>query len=93
MLPDLKEYITSKGQNKFSSLGSLCFPDKFLNYLSNYIFRGFNVQTGKIPESRHSVAHGVAQDDVYNREFALKLILTLDNIYFFLGNEPWTTQQ
>jgi hypothetical protein len=84
---ELKEYITNKGQNKFSSLGSLCFPDRFLDYLSNYIFRGFDVQTGKIPESRHSVAHGVAQDDVYNREFALKLILTLDNIYFFLGKK------
>jgi len=41
------------------------------------------VQTGNIPESRHSVAHGVAQDNVYNQEFALKLIVTLDNIYFF----------
>ncbi len=86
-IKELKEYITGKGQNKFSSLGSLCFPDKFLDYLSNYIFKSFDVQTGKIPESRHSVAHGVAQDNVYNQEFALKLILTLDNIYFFLGDK------
>ncbi len=86
-IKDLKEYITSKGQNKFSSLGSLCFPDRFLDYLSNYIFRSFDVQIGNIPESRHSVAHGVAQDNVYNQEFALKLILTLDNIYFFLGDK------
>jgi hypothetical protein len=86
-IKDLKEYITSKGQNKFSSLGSLCFPDRFLDYLSNYIFKSFDVQTGNIPESRHSVAHGVAQDNVYNQEFALKLILTLDNIYFFLSDK------
>ncbi|KYC34605.1 hypothetical protein WA1_51400 [Scytonema hofmannii PCC 7110] len=83
---ELKEYITNKGRNKFSSIGSLCFPDNFLDYLSGYIFRQFDVQAGQIPESRHSVAHGVAQDDVYNQEFALKLILTLDNIYFFLGS-------
>ncbi|MBD2075549.1 hypothetical protein H6F86_16920 [Phormidium sp. FACHB-592] len=87
-IKELKEYITNKGKNKFSSLGSLCFPDKFLDYLSGYIFKSFDVQAGKIPESRHSVAHGVAQDDVYNREFALKIILTLDNIYFFLGGKP-----
>ncbi|MHC5822747.1 MAG: hypothetical protein ACYT04_44660, partial [Nostoc sp.] len=69
-----------------SHLGSLCFPNRFLDYLNNYIFKGFDVQIGQIPESRHSVAHGVAQDDVYCKEFALKLILTLENIYFFLGN-------
>jgi hypothetical protein len=84
---ELKEYITGKGKNKFSSLGSVCFPDRFLNYLSDYIFRNFDVQAGEIPGSRHSVAHGVAQDEVYTQEFALKLILTLDNIYFFLGNK------
>ena len=82
---ELKEYITNKGKEKFSSLGSLCFPDEFLDYLSGYIFKSFDVQAGEIPESRHSVAHGVAQDDIYNQGFALKLILTLDNIYFFLG--------
>jgi hypothetical protein len=83
---ELIEYITNRGRDKFSSIGSLCFPDRFLDYLSNYIFRSFDVQTGQIPESRHSVAHGVAQDGVYSQEFALKLILTLDNIYCFLGS-------
>jgi hypothetical protein len=83
---ELKEYISNQGKNRFTTLGSLCFPDKFLDYLNDYVFRGFDVQAGYLPESRHSVAHGVAQDDVYTQEFALKLILTLDNIYFFLGN-------
>jgi len=83
---ELKEYISNQGKSRFSTLGSLCFPDKFLDYLNDYVFRGFDVQAGYLPESRHSVAHGVAQDDVYSQEFALKLILTLDNIYFFLGN-------
>lgn len=83
---ELKEYISNQGKNKFSSLDSLCFPDKFLDYLNDYVFRDFDVQAGYAPESRHSVAHGVAHDDIYTQEFALKLILTLDNIYFFLGN-------
>ena len=83
---EFKEYISDQGKSRFSTPGSLCFPDKFLDYLKDYVFRPFNVQEGHLPESRHSVAHGVAQDDVYSQEFALKLILTLDNIYFFLGN-------
>lgn len=93
-MTELKEYISNQGKQRFSTLGSLCFPDKFLDYLNDYIFRNFNIQTGDIPESRHSVAHGIAQDDVYNQEFALKLILTLDNIYFFLGNSlPHTASE
>lgn len=83
---ELKEYITNKGKDKYSSIGSLCFPEKFLEYLTEYIFRGFDVESGVLPESRHSVAHGVGEDSIYSKEFALKLILTFDNIYFFMGN-------
>lgn len=83
---ELKEYITNMGKDKYSSIGSLCFPDKFIEYLTQYIFKGFDVETGVLPESRHTVAHGVGDDSIYNKEFALKLILTLDNIYFFMGN-------
>lgn len=84
---ELKDYITNKGKDKYSSIGSLCFPDKFLEYLTEYIFKGFDVESGVLPESRHSVAHGVGDKSIYNKEFALKLILTLDNIFFFLGNK------
>jgi len=83
---EIKEYIANKGLERFSRPGSLCFPDKFLTYLSEYIFRGFDFEAGDLPESRPTVAHGVADDDIYSKEFALKIILTLDNIYFFLGN-------
>lgn len=69
---DMKEYIAKKGAARFSSPGSLCFPDKFLDYLNDYIFKGFDVEAHDIPESRHSVAHGVANCEVYNKEFALK---------------------
>jgi hypothetical protein len=30
---ELKEYISNQGKNRFTTLGSLCFPDKFLDYL------------------------------------------------------------
>jgi len=83
---EIKEYIVNKGLEKFSSPGSLCFPGKFLTYLNDYIFRGFDFEAGDFPESRPTVAHGVASDDIYSKEFALKIILTMDNIYFFLGN-------
>lgn len=84
---DMKEYITKNGTARFNSPGSLCFPNKFLDYLNDFIFKGFDVEADDIPESRHSVAHGVANCGVYNKEFAFKLILTLDNIYFFSGKQ------
>ena len=66
-------------------MGSLGFPDRFLDYLNDYIFQSFDIEKGDVPESRHSVAHGVAEDGIYTKEYCVKLILTLDNIYFFLG--------
>ncbi len=81
---ELKQYITSKGSSKFNTIGSMCIPHKFIKYLSDYIFKGFDVEQDYLPESRHSVAHGVADISVYNKEFAFKLFLTLDNIFYFL---------
>ncbi len=87
---DLKDYISDSGKNRFTLARSLAFPDRFLDYLNEYIFKGFNLGNNDIPESRHSVAHGVATDVVYNREFALKVILTMDNIFYFLNNKTLT---
>lgn len=81
---EFKDFITSKGQSKFNHYASISFPNKFLDYLDQYIFKGFNYSAGDISESRHCVAHGIADDSHYNKEFALKIILTLDNIYHFL---------
>ena len=81
----LKKYITDCGEKKFTSVGSLGFPRLFYDYLNQSIFKGFDLKSGEIPSSRHSVAHGVAKIEAYDRIRAFQLILTLDQIYFFLG--------
>ena len=83
---ELIEYIRDQGKKHFDSIDSLAFPDRFLDYLTKYIFQKFDVEQNDVPESRHSIAHGVAEEKIYNKNFSLKLLLTLDNIYFFFGN-------
>lgn len=82
---DIKEYLKSRGTNKFSSDGSLGFPGLFYEYLNQSIFKQFRLESNDVPSSRHSYAHGVATPDNYTKARALQLILTLDQIYFFLG--------
>jgi len=82
---EFQQYITDIGQKKFSAVGSLGFPKLFYNYLNQSVFKGFDEKTGEIPSSRHSFAHGVAKFENYTQIRALQLLLTLDQIYFFLG--------
>ena len=83
---DLISYIRDQGVNYFYSQDSLAFPGRFLDYLSNYIFQRFDVEQNIIPESRHTIAHGVADQEIYNKSLCVKLLLTLDNIYFYFGD-------
>ncbi len=83
---DLIRYIRDIGTRHFYSIDSLTFPNLFFEYLEKFIFQKFDIEKNVIPEGRHSVAHGVAGTSIYTREFSLKLILTLDNIYFYFGN-------
>ena len=84
---ELKEYITSQGLKKFSSAGSLGFPGLFFEYLDKSIFEKFNVTAGEIPISRHSLSHGVTPESLFTKTRALQFILTLDQIYFYLGSD------
>ena len=87
---ELKEYILSCGKNKFSDGDSLGFPGLFFRYLNDVIFKDFDVEKDEIPLSRHSVSHGIAEVGDYSRERALQLILTLDQIYFYIGRNSST---
>jgi hypothetical protein len=82
---ELKQYLIDKGKAKFSAIGSLGFPGLFYNYLNEVLFKGFDLMTDDVPISRHSVAHGVAEAEAYQKVRAFQLILVLDQIYFFLG--------
>lgn len=64
-------------------LRSLLFPRLFLDYLNEFFF-----QHTRTPESelavRNTVSHGRAINESFNRESATKLILTLDQLLFFM---------
>ena len=62
---------------------SLLLPQQFLKYLTENVFANFNVDTGMVDLSRHSVAHGAAEGKDYTAEKALQGILILDQIYFY----------
>ena len=78
----------AKGNSNFSDSDSLGFTSQFYKYLDNVVFKGFNLDTGEIDLSRHSVAHGVAKFDSYDQVRALQAILILDQLYFFMGRTP-----
>lgn len=64
-------------------LRSLLFPRFFLDYLDEFFF-----QHTRTPESelavRNTISHGRAINESFNRESATKLILTLDQLLFFM---------
>ena len=82
---ELKNYVLSQGKSKFSSPESLGFPGLFFNYLDKVFFRQFDIESGDVRLARPSVAHGVADGGEYTKMRALQLILTLDQIYFYLS--------
>lgn len=82
---DLITYVRQKAGTKFASDNSLGFPDVFFKYLGEVIFRDFNLDTGKVDVSRHSVSHGVAKAEDYNQMKALQGILVLDQMSFYLN--------
>jgi len=81
---ELTDYIDQKAKSKFFSRHSLGFPYVFFHYLSNVIFKGFDLETGQVDLSRHSTSHGVANPEDYTKMKALQAILVLDQIYYFL---------
>ncbi len=80
----LVTFLEHKAANKFTSINSLAFPPIFAKYLREVIFKDFDLSTGQVDISRHSVVHGVAEAVAYSRAKALQSILTLDQIYFYL---------
>ena len=81
---ELADFVREKANNKFGARGSLGFPDVFYRYLNETVFQSFDLATGQIDLSRHSVSHGVAGPTKYTRDRAIQAILTLDQMYFYL---------
>lgn len=81
---ELLEHIKSMGVLKFGSEYSLLLPTPFFNYLNEIIFKNFDLEAGSLDLSRHTAAHGLADSDSYTKARALQLILTLDQLYYFI---------
>lgn len=82
----IKEYIVASGKRNFNTLSTLGFTNEFMTYLNDSVFKGFDLEK-VIPTSRHSIAHGVANSDNYTQIRALQLILTIDQVVYFLGRK------
>jgi hypothetical protein len=76
------EELENRGTNRYSSANALTFPVAFIKYLKDSIFAHFDDE--HIPPSRHAFSHGVAAVEKYNWTRALQIILTIDQIRFFL---------
>jgi hypothetical protein len=80
----LMEYVKEKAQGKFGLRKSLGFSEEFYRYLKEIVFRDFDLTTGQVDLSRHSVSHGVAEQIKYTRTKAIQAVLTIDQMYFYL---------
>ena len=76
--------MKQKAQGKFGPRKSLCFSEEFCRYLKDIVFRNFDLTTGQVDLSRHSVSHGVADQTKYTRAKGVQAILTIDQMYFYL---------
>lgn len=61
-------------------------PERFIVYLESYYYAGFDLAKGNLPPSRHAFTHGVGPDEqMLDPVFALRLFLTLDQVFFCLS--------
>lgn len=81
---ELIDFVKQKAEGKFEPRQSLGFPDVFYRYLNQIVFRDFDLSSGQVDLSRHSVSHGVAEPTKYTRTKAIQAILTIDQMYFYL---------
>ena len=81
---EMKSFVISKAKEKFGINNSLSFPDLFQYYMDEVLFKGFDVVTGEIPASRHTFAHGVAKEYQYTKIKAFQIILSLDQLFYYL---------
>ena len=77
-------HIKEKGESKYNTPSSVTFPSEFYAYLCKTVFENFDLATGNVKLSRHTVSHGYANANDFNKAKALQAILILDQIYFYL---------
>ena len=66
---------------------SLLLPRRFRDYLRNVYFASFRPEDESVKISRDSVGHGVAAAPAFDRKSALIGLLTVHQLFYFLGEE------
>jgi hypothetical protein len=72
------------GTDKAGGESSMYLPGLFADYLRENVLASFNPEEQTVPFSRHSVCHGAAAPEQYTRARALQVILTLDQISYYI---------
>ncbi len=81
---NLTRYMVDKAEGDSGSKNTLLLPRYFSKYLKQVFFSSFDLKTGDIDFSRHTIGHGLAAHDQYTRARALQAILVLGQIYYYL---------
>ena len=72
--------------SKIGNDKSLLLPQRFLEYLNDIYFANFNPQSPSIDVSRHSVSHGVADQNKFDQKSAVISVLLLNQLSYFLAS-------
>lgn len=67
---------------------SAFLPEAFREYLRTFLYAGFDLETGQVDFSRHSITHGVTPADQFDRVHAFQLLLIADQIAFYTRASP-----
>ena len=60
-------------------------PEAFVEFLEDYYYAGFDLDTNHISPSRNSFMHGVGPDaEAAKPAYALRLLLTIDQLFFYV---------
>jgi hypothetical protein len=80
--PELLDGLVQKVRDSVKG-PSAFLPEAFREYLRTFLYAGFDLETGQISFSRHSIAHGVTPPDQFDRVRAFQLLLIADQIAFY----------
>jgi hypothetical protein len=82
----LVDFAIGSAEAKAGGPNTLLFPQEFKEYLRANTFASFDPRETKEAEakSRHAVGHGAAKAESYTLSRALQVILTLDQLLFYL---------
>jgi len=66
---------------------SLLFPDRLRQYFDRVFFRFTQFSIADLPNSRHTLAHGLVASDKLTRKEALTLLLLIDHILYCMPSD------